>query len=222
MLLVFEEGLERRALGNKPVGGRIERGIRRVLARREAARRDRMYVQVGTRAAAVVVISDSEREWFRRLVPGEKLYVVPHGVDCSHYAPADSTSEAGTEDIDIAIFGNLGEHWNADAAAAVYQAAQGMTEKRQWALVGRGSDRLHQRLGAPPDLLATGYVDDLRPYYRRSRVVLVPSAFHTGVKTTVLQAWAMGRPVVASAPAIEGLPAEDGRNVLVGRNPRSS
>ena len=62
----------------------------------------------------------------------------------------------------------------------------------------------------------TGFVSDVRPYYARSKVVVVPSRHGGGVKTTVLQAWAMGCPVVATPFALTSLPAKHGENVLIG------
>ena len=46
--------------------------------------------------------------------------------------------------------------------------------------------------------------------------MVVPANYGAGVKTTVLQAWALGRPVVATTFAVDGLPAVSGENLLVG------
>src|SRR6185503_3776135 len=48
-------------------------------------------------------------------------------------------------------------------------------------------------------------------------VVLVPATVGTGVKTTLLQAWAMGRPVVATPQSAQGVRAVHGENLLIGR-----
>ena len=61
----------------------------------------------------------------------------------------------------------------------------------------------------------TGEVDDVRPYLARAAVFVAPMVSGSGIKNKVLEAMAMGRPVVATPLAIEGLPLRHGENVLV-------
>ena len=64
-------------------------------------------------------------------------------------------------------------------------------------------------------------VDDLRAEYRRARVALAPASRATGFKTTVLQAWTAGCPVVCSV-AVAATIGSSGRDaVLVGDSPDS-
>lgn len=50
-------------------------------------------------------------------------------------------------------------------------------------------------------------------------ILAVPLRIASGVRIKVLEAWARGAPVVGTPEALSGLEAEDGREVLVGRDP---
>jgi polysaccharide biosynthesis protein PslH len=61
----------------------------------------------------------------------------------------------------------------------------------------------------------TGTVPDVRPYLARASVFACPMQLGSGLKNKILQAWAMGRPVVATSESLGGLTAQDGVNLLV-------
>ena len=53
---------------------------------------------------------------------------------------------------------------------------------------------------------------DIRPYFREARVYVVPMRFGGGVRNKILEAWAMGVPVVSTTMGAEGISALDGQN----------
>jgi glycosyltransferase involved in cell wall biosynthesis len=55
----------------------------------------------------------------------------------------------------------------------------------------------------------TGFVDDLRPYLERAAVCAAPLRFGAGVQNKVLEAMAMGVPVVTTSIAAAGLRVDD-------------
>ncbi len=60
--------------------------------------------------------------------------------------------------------------------------------------------------------MVTGSVPDVRPYLQHARVVVAPLRVARGIQNKVLEAMAMGRPVVASAgaaAALSGVPGAD-------------
>jgi len=60
-----------------------------------------------------------------------------------------------------------------------------------------------------------GAVDDVRPHLAAARVVVAPVRFGTGMRGKVLEALAMGRPVVTTHVGAEGLGATSGVDLLV-------
>jgi glycosyltransferase involved in cell wall biosynthesis len=127
-------------------------------------------------------------------------------------------------DIDIGVFGLMSSARNYEAMLELHAWMEARPQlfpgRPRWAFVGKAPPPAITVLRSPR-VEVTGYVPDLRPHYARTQIVVVPSRFGTGVKTTVLEAWAMGRPVVATPFALQGLPARPGENVLVGDSPEA-
>jgi glycosyltransferase involved in cell wall biosynthesis len=178
----------------------------------EKARVQRLYKSLPLQSGRLVAISERENDWFSRFCPPQHVVTVPHGIDCDHYHPAEAE-----QDIDVALFGIMGGA-NLEAMRALYASRSALPREGEgdarWAFVGKDP---------PPELtelrddgvLVTGFVPDLRPYYWRSKVVVVPAQYGAGVKTTLLQAWASGCPVVATSFAANGVHAQPGKNLLV-------
>jgi glycosyltransferase involved in cell wall biosynthesis len=208
VIAVLEEGLERGVLAPR------ERSwFHSVAARNEARRVRHLYERTSDRSAVVVAISTEERALFKGAgVDQDRMVVVPHGVDLTYFAPEPSVTEP---EFDVAVFGDFRFPRNLMPARDAFDWAARHQPELRWAFVGdielRDADVL-RAAGA----MVTGRVEDLRPYYTKTRVVLVPSVAVTGVKTTLLQAWSMGKAVVATPESTMGVPAVDGVNVLIG------
>lgn len=216
VVCVLEEGWERlqeQELGQRAMG-RVRRGWITASERHRAAR---LYRRAGARSTAVVAISEAEAERFSRWMPRERIVVLPHGIDCVYFRPGP----AAVDDIDVGVFGNLFASRNAGPTLEAWRAAQAAGDEERswrWGFVGRAADELVSAV-APTGALVAGLVPDVRPFYAGCKVVLVPATSGTGVKTTLLQAWAMQRPVVATSFAATGLPVAPGDNVLIADSP---
>jgi glycosyltransferase involved in cell wall biosynthesis len=67
----------------------------------------------------------------------------------------------------------------------------------------------------------TGLVEDVRPYLHRAAVFVAPILEGGGLRTKVLEAWAMERPVVGTRLAFEGLSTTGGSVCLVADDPET-
>ena len=65
-------------------------------------------------------------------------------------------------------------------------------------------------------MTVTGSVPDVRPYVRRSALMVAPLNIARGTQNKILEAMAMGVPVVTSRVAAGGVDAVDGEHFLVG------
>jgi hypothetical protein len=66
-----------------------------------------------------------------------------------------------------------------------------------------------------------GELDDLEPVYRAAAVMAVPLLEGGGTRLKVLEAWALGRPVVSTSVGVLGLDVLPGREALVADEPES-
>jgi len=68
------------------------------------------------------------------------------------------------------------------------------------------------------DVTVTGYVPDSREYLNKATVVVVPLRIARGIQNKILEAMAMGIPVVATPQAFEGIEAKPGRDLILGED----
>jgi glycosyltransferase involved in cell wall biosynthesis len=63
-------------------------------------------------------------------------------------------------------------------------------------------------------------VPDIRPYLEQAAVIISPLVSGGGMKNKILEAWAMGKAVVATPLGCAGIDVRDGVNLLLARNAR--
>ena len=66
-----------------------------------------------------------------------------------------------------------------------------------------------------PDVVVTGFVDDIRKYYLQSTVAVSPVRFGAGVLNKILEPMALAVPVVSSSIGVEGLDLEDRKQIMI-------
>jgi glycosyltransferase involved in cell wall biosynthesis len=65
----------------------------------------------------------------------------------------------------------------------------------------------------------TGTVPDIREFIWSAWVYVSPLRFGAGIKNKILEAMALGAPIVATPPSLTGTLLKDGQEVLVARHP---
>jgi glycosyltransferase involved in cell wall biosynthesis len=93
-------------------------------------------------------------------------------------------------------------------------------ETQLWVVGRNPSGSLVQQL-TQEGIRFTGTVDDIRPYLSRARLVVVPLRIGGGTRLKILEAWAMGKPVLSTSIGAEGLPAVDGANIAIADAPEA-
>ena len=212
---VIEEATDRYPVGFFAAG---KERWRRLAWRAEQRKTERTYRDLDRRAAAVVAISGAEADHLREFFRYAPVHVVPDGIDIDYFRPAEIPN-GGHPPIDVLVVGDFNSPFNSAGACQVYEACRTResNHRRHWAFIGPGAPPI--RHPNDPHVEIPGYVHDLRPYYARAKTVLVPASRATGIKKTLLQAWAMERPVVASSAAGASLGGQDGIDMLVGSEP---
>ena len=209
---VLEEGFER--VTN--LEGNLPNWKAKWMQAAEQHAANRLYKQLARSRGLIISISDFEKNWFARFIPPERIAVIPHGIDCDYFSPTPVEP-----DFDIMICGVLSHRRNYDPILQLFKIIEerlGKTNLQpKWLVVGKDPPKEITDL-RNDRVVVTGRVPDVRAYYNRTKVVVVPAIEGCGVKTTVLQGWAMRRAVVATAFATTGLPVVDGKNILIARS----
>jgi glycosyltransferase involved in cell wall biosynthesis len=69
------------------------------------------------------------------------------------------------------------------------------------------------------NVIVTGYVPDVIPYYKEARICLVPLRAGGGTRLKILESMALGRPVVSTTLGCEGLQVKDQENIMIADTP---
>jgi len=172
------------------------------------------------------VVSDTDRRLVTAQAPRTPVVLVPGGVDTDYFRPCERTAGANDPDrrSDVLFVGNLAYEPNEDGIRFFLA--------RIWPHIRRAQPRARLVVGgkAPPawlqavprqdpSVMVTGPVADVRPLYRQARVAIAPLRLGAGTKLKVVEALAMGVPVVATPQGYAGLNGTDGQHLLVGSTP---
>jgi len=90
----------------------------------------------------------------------------------------------------------------------------------KFVVVGQGAPDSLLRL-ADANVEFTGAVPDVRPYVARAAVVIAPLRVGSGTRLKILEALAMGKPVVTTTIGCEGLSVVNGEHLMVADDPQS-
>lgn len=200
------------------------------LYRREAALLAREEAGIAARAHRSLFVTEAEAELFRARAPGctSRVSALENGVDLVYFDPAaaiPSLSQANTGPLFV-FSGQMDYAPNVQAvthfACDVLPRVRAGAPAAAFAIVGRDPAPEVRKLAGMPGVEVVGAVPDMRPWLAAADVVVAPLRIARGVQNKVLEAMAMGRPVVASGPAFEGIDAAAGRDLLVADGPQAT
>jgi glycosyltransferase involved in cell wall biosynthesis len=103
-------------------------------------------------------------------------------------------------------------------AREVFPSVRRKHARAEFWIVGANPSAAVRRLSAQPGMNVTGRVPDVRPYLSNAACAVAPLRIARGVQNKVLEAMAMGKPVVATPAALDGLSAVPGREALMARD----
>jgi glycosyltransferase involved in cell wall biosynthesis len=147
-------------------------------------------------------------------VTGTRVEVVPNGVDTA----AAPGPEPG-DDAPLALFtGTLAYPPNAEALdwllREIWPRVRDAQPAARLAVVGPDPPESARRL-ADESVELTGWVTDMRPWFERASVVVVPMRSGGGTRLKVLDGLASGRAMVSTTMGAEGIDARDGEHLLL-------
>jgi sugar transferase (PEP-CTERM/EpsH1 system associated) len=165
-----------------------------------------------------ITVSEVDKQLLLKDSPRLHVDIIPNGVDTQLYQPL--AYENGKPSL--LLIGNMSYAPCADGAIwfcnqILPLIRQVIPEIQVW-IVGNSPPREVVMLGGD-GIHVTGRVEDVVPYYRRSNASVVPIRAGGGTRLKILEAMALGRPVISTSIGCEGLDVEDGRHLLVADTP---
>ncbi len=171
-------------------------------------------------ADMVLTLTPEEKEELLQIRPSLRISVVPHGVDVEKFCPFKKKDGPPT----VMFLGNFLHDPNREAFIFFVQNVWGIVKEQRkdarFLVVGRSpTPDMMEIAKNDPSIEITGQVDDVYPYFCESDVFVCPVRIGGGFRGKVLEAMASGVPVVSTELGAQGIPYENGENMLIADAP---
>ena len=151
---------------------------------------------------------------------GAGITVLPNGVDLDYFLPRSEPRRPQH----VVFSGKMSYHANIATALYLHRQIMPLIWQQRpevtLTIVGSNPPKVVQEMARDPRVEVTGYVDDLRDYVGQAEVMLSPMVYSVGIQNKVLEAMALGTPVVIAACAAEALNTLHERDLLVAESAR--
>lgn len=178
----------------------------------QARRWERYEATMYPRLAAVAAMSAVDADHIRRLAPSARVVVLPNGVDTVALTPGPVREQARH----LLFVGSPTHAPNLDAACwlleAIWPSLKARHPELTLTLANLDHPQVRRRLGDGVE--CTGRLPDLTPLYRRADIALAPLRAGSGTRLKILEAFALGVPVVSTPLGHEGLEVTPGAHLL--------
>jgi len=168
-----------------------------------------------------IFTSKFEEEIFKTYINNTQIpiSIIPNGVDFEYFKPTTQSYTPNT----LIFTGKMDYLPNVDGVLYFYQNILPMIREKipevKFYIVGLNPTKAVQKLAQDKNVIVTGYVKDIRPYLQKASVCVVPLRIARGIQNKILEAMAMGLPVVTTSKAFEGVNATVNQDLFVEDNP---
>jgi len=173
------------------------------------------------RCSAAALVTEQEKEIWETLPRPlqDKVHVIPNGVDLEFFSPQALDPPPQRRPHAMSFTGAMDYYANVDAvtwfANEVFPRIRAVYSDAEFTIVGSHPTAEVLELAKRDGIEVTGFVDDIREWYLRAALCVVPLRIARGIQNKVLEAMAMARPVLATPSAFAGLGAEASTEIQV-------
>lgn len=167
---------------------------------------------------ACTVVSEREKQMLASVAPNDAdIRVIPNCIRL-----ADYQVQVEPQPNTLIFTGPFHYHANYDAMqwflSEVYPRVQAQMPEIRLTITG---DHANRPLPPASNLTLTGFVDDVRPLIAQAWISLAPLRIGGGTRVKILEAMALGTPVVATSKGAEGLDVQPGKQLLIADTPEA-
>jgi polysaccharide biosynthesis protein PslH len=176
---------------------------------------------------SIFVVSERDKEQLVSWgVPERKVETIPNSVEISRFSSGLNNNKIRNQyhlekKIVLLFHGPLGYPPNREAVEILVNRLMPNILKKHpdvhLLLVGRNPPRI-----SDPNITVAGYVENLSDYVAAADIALVPLLKGGGTRIKILEYMAAGKAVVSTVKGAEGLDLQNGKDVLITKNPDSN
>lgn len=182
----------------------------------------RFEAALACRVAATVFCSRADLDYLRPSAPDANLVQVPNGVDCELFRSKQPEEE---QPNNVFFCGNFRYSPNRHAVRYflkdIFPLVRQAVPKATFTMVGNGAGKFMGGKSARiPGIRVFDFAPQLRPHLARATVAVAPIRVGAGVSNKLLEAFAVGTPIVATSMACGDLPCRDGEHLFIADDPK--
>lgn len=169
-------------------------------------------------AAAVVAVSDMDRTHLQSLFASHErqqvpIYTIPNSIDVEAYQAYETPIS-----FDLVFSGKMDYRPNVDAvlwfAEEIWPLICQKRPSTTWVIVGQKPHARLEILRGTPGISLTGWVEMVQPYLAGALVFVMPFRVGSGTRLKLIEAMAVGKPIVSTTVGAEGFPVAHGKELL--------
>jgi glycosyltransferase involved in cell wall biosynthesis len=191
--------------------------------RRFAMRSRELESSLLPKYSLVLATSQEDKRQVREIAPDARCEVYPNAY------PVQEGWEERNDTLPlpntVVFSGNFEYHPNIDGVRYLMEKIWPEILRRNseatLRLVGKGDRFIRHLIRGAANVEVTGPVTDAVVEIARGAVAIAPLRSGSGTRIKILEAWAAGRPVVATSLAAEGLAVKDGVNIALADEPEA-
>jgi sugar transferase (PEP-CTERM/EpsH1 system associated) len=200
-------------------------GLSALIYQRESNYLSNYEKRIAEQAKVSLFVSEHEADLFKQLVPAnlrKKISSISNGVDINYFSSEQLFSSPYAINEDVIVFTGAMDYWaNVDAVKwfsdEILPNILLNFPLVKFYIVGSKPTKIVKAL-ANNSVVVTGSVEDIRPYITHARLAIAPLRIARGIQNKVLEAMAMGKYVVTTSAAMDGISYDKSLDVFIGDN----
>lgn len=181
-----------------------------MLYKKEAYRLLQFEKKINKKFNKSVFVSEREAQLFVEYYPGANgIQVISNGVDYQYF-DQDKTDISQPFPSPMLVFSGAMDYYaNIDGvtwfAKKILPEIKIVFPEIKFYIVGSNPDPSVKILEEDRSIIVTGFVKDIREYYKAADLCVIPLRIARGVQNKVLEGMAMGKAIISTSHAVQGI-----------------
>lgn len=168
-----------------------------------------------------VTVSEDDKTMLQKISPGSSIEVIENGVDVDYF----KIEKKKTSTNRLIFAGRMDQYSNVDAVMEFCRNIwPHVTEKypeMRFSIIGNNPPQKLLDIARNDERLEVlGYVDDVRPHFAEATISICPIRDGGGTRLKILDAMAMGMPIISTTIGCEGIDVVPGKDLLIADTPQ--
>ncbi|MFH0731795.1 MAG: glycosyltransferase family 4 protein [Candidatus Omnitrophota bacterium] len=169
----------------------------------------------------IITMTEIDKDVVVEVNPSLNVTAIPRGVDTAYYVY--DRNEQNTDDK-ILFVGSAVNTLNIDAVKfflrEIWPKVLSQKPSTEFIIIGNGFTDIAAK-SYSKNVKLLGFVEDMRPYLKSSKVFVVPLLNGSGIRMKILEAMSAGCPIVTTSIGREGINLVDGKDAFIRDDPEA-